>query len=81
MKKSATKQILTAAAALPAGMARRVATAIQAAADPRAEKLLENPIYDSAATDDLLEAAAAAMQRAVEAELLPTLESYLTTDH
>ena len=80
MTPTATKQILSAAVTLPAGMARRVAKAIQAKEDPRARKLLENPIYDSAATDDFLEAAAAAMQSAVEAELLPMIESLLTAD-
>lgn len=46
-----------------------VAAAIAGKADPRAKELLQQPIYD-----DLLEAAADAMQRAVEAELVPFIE-------
>lgn len=66
---SKQRTILKAAADLPPKQARRVAGAIAGKADTRAKDLLQKPVYD-----DLLEAAADAMQRAVEMELVPFIE-------
>jgi hypothetical protein len=61
---SKQRTIIKAASELPPKQARRVAGAIAAAE-------AETP---DAGTDELLEAAAEAMQRAVEAELVPFIE-------
>ncbi len=72
MKRAAAKQVLAAAATLPAGMARRVAAAIQTAAKDQTEP------PDPA---DLLETAAAAMDAALGAALLEELAPLLATNN
>lgn len=87
--KRTTKQILTAAATLPAGMARRVAGAIMAAeaGEKRGEArqvfkhfvraVRPGESWPSDTDDELLEAAAAAMRRAMERAALAQLETLL----
>jgi hypothetical protein len=70
-----TRAILAAAADLPPAKARRIVSAI-AAAETQDGKTQD--ARDDASEDDPLETAAAAMQRALEAAILPELEAILT---